>query len=119
MYSKPFFFMHALLGSASATYLYASSYSGVVTTLKWTKSGLETVSTTKECGGSPSWLTLDSASGLLHCNDEAWSTPQGSISTFKTAKNGSLELLGKESTLAGGVSAAFYGKDKSGLAVAY
>ncbi|CAH0015418.1 unnamed protein product [Clonostachys rhizophaga] len=117
MHSKSFMLSQLLLGQAYATYLYTSSYSGVVRTLQWTESGLETISSTTECGGSASWLTL--ADDLLYCTDEAWSTPEGSVSTFKTLADGSLELLGKKSTRQGAVSAVVYGKDDSGLALAY
>uniref|UniRef100_A0A8H7TVL7 6-phosphogluconolactonase n=1 Tax=Bionectria ochroleuca TaxID=29856 RepID=A0A8H7TVL7_BIOOC len=117
MHSKSFMLSQLLLGQAYATYLYTSSYSGVVSTLQWTESGLETISSTTECGGSASWLTL--ADDLLYCTDEAWSTPEGSVSTFKTLADGSLELLGKKSTRQGAVSAVVYGKDDSGLALAY
>ncbi|VUC25327.1 unnamed protein product [Clonostachys rosea] len=117
MHSKSFMLSQLLLGQAYATYLYTASYAGVVSTLRWTESGLETVFSTTECGGSASWLTL--AGDLLYCTDEAWSTPEGSVSTFKTLADGSLELLGKSSTRQGAVSAVVYGKDDSGLALAY
>lgn len=110
-------------GQASATYLYVSSYSGIVTTLELAQASngttLKTISSNNECGSSPSWLQLTSE-GVLYCTDEGFATwPNGTISTYSTNDDGSIELLGAQETLAGAVSTVLYGKDDNGLALAY
>lgn len=109
-------------GQASATYLYVSSYSGVVSTLNLTQSAdgatLDVIATSEECGSSPSWLTLDGST--LYCADEGFATwPNGTLVTYTTNDDGSLEFLDSEQTFVGGVSSVPYGKEGNGLAVAY
>ena len=110
-------------GQASATYLYVSSYSGVITTLKLNGSGsettLEAVSSNDECGGSASWLTLDPSDGVVYCTDEAWAGPPGAITSFATHEDGSLSVLDTQETFVGGVSVVQYGDNANGLGVAY
>ena len=120
MLSKTSVSLLMLGGQASATYLYVSSYKGVITTLNLTDSTLTEVATNDGCGSSPSWLTLSSPDGVLYCNDEGFATwPTGHIATFATNDDGSLDLLSSVETLVGGVNNLPYGPEGSGLAVAY
>jgi hypothetical protein len=109
---------------ADATLLYVSSYIGTVTTLNLTLgadgvgSSLTTLSTTNGCAPSPSWLTLDRANGVLYCSDEGLSTPNSTLSSFKTGADGKLTQLGKVETINGPVSSVIYGEGGRGLALA-
>ncbi|CRG86293.1 hypothetical protein PISL3812_03298 [Talaromyces islandicus] len=103
----------SLLGNAAlATRLYAASYAGSVTSLALTKTGktyeLSTLSKTTACGSSPSWLMLDSENSILYCLDEGITTPNGSITTFKTSQNGTLTTIQHLETLTGPVMSAMY-----------
>jgi len=121
---------------ASATFLYAASYSGDVTTLNLTlaestpsrarcngatkppaNGTLVEVSSTNGCAGSPAWLELDYDNALLYCSDEGLTKATGSMSSFRTTDDGELILLNKINTKQGPVSSVLYGK--GGLAVAH
>lgn len=120
MFSRSAASLLVLGGQASATYLYVSSYTGIITTLNLTGSTLTEVATNDECGSSPSWLTLTSPEGILYCNDEGFATwPTGHIASFTTHDDGSLEFLDSQETLVGGVSSLLYGPNNNGLALAY
>lgn len=111
--------------SSTNAFLYVASYGGSVTTLKMTRGAdslrLRPVATTEGCAGSPSWLTLDAANRVLYCTDEGLSStvPDGSLSSFRTIRDGSLVRLGRVRTVLGPVSAAVYGKEGNGIAVAH
>ncbi len=119
-------FTLALPSVSSATLLYVTSYSGTLTTLNLTTSAtsngthstLEQVTVSNGCSGNTSWLTLDSANGILYCLDEGFDKPNGTLVSFKTSKNGTLTQLSKVPTIGGPVSAVIYGNNGSGLAVA-
>jgi len=105
---------------AATTNLYVASYSGNVSTLALTDSGLDFSSTTSFCGPSPSWLTWDSFNRLLYCTDEGLNQPEGSVSSFKAADDGQLAGLGHQTTIPGPVSAVKFGTSfYRGLAVAH
>ncbi len=114
----------ALSGASSATILYATSYSGTLTSLNLTQQAnsshatLESIAVTTACSGDTSWLTLDSKTGVLYCLDESWGNPNGTLVAFKTSKTGVLTQLSKTKTLVGPVSAVVYGNNGSGLAIA-
>ncbi|KAF6840847.1 extracellular aldonolactonase [Colletotrichum plurivorum] len=110
---------------AAAAILYASSYSGAITTLNLTLSGdnatqstLQTLSSSNGCAPSPSWLTLDKPSSKLYCTDEGLTTDHGTVSSFTTGPDGKLEQLAKVDTISGPVSAVLFGEGGKGLAVA-
>ncbi|OAA47629.1 Lactonase, 7-bladed beta propeller [Metarhizium rileyi] len=109
--------------AAAPDMLYVSSYSGKITTLVpgvlEKGVGLSKVSSTDECGASPSWLTLNRANSTLFCINEDLASGKGSISSFKTSAKGSLTSLGKTDTTGSPVSGVLYGPGKSGLAVAH
>lgn len=64
-------------------------------------------------------MTLDYAKSALFCIDEGLNSDKGSLSSFKTNKDGSLKKLNKVSTLSGPVSGVLYGKGNGGLAIAH
>ncbi|KAK1477180.1 hypothetical protein CCUS01_04998 [Colletotrichum cuscutae] len=114
-----------LSSPAAATLLYASSYSGAVTTLNLTLSGanatqstLQSLSSSNGCAPSPSWLQLDKANARLFCTDEGLTTNVGTVSSFKTGADGVLEQLAKTETISGPVSAVVFGEKGQGLAIA-
>ncbi|KAG0154647.1 hypothetical protein PDIDSM_215 [Penicillium digitatum] len=102
-----------LFGAASvATKIYAASYSGTVTTLSPQKSNgsyeLSIVAQTKDCGISPSWLTLDADHNLMLCLNEAIGGSNGSLTSFRVNPNGSLTTLDVLETITGPVMSAIY-----------
>lgn len=113
---------HPLLLSlplASATNLFVSSYSGVITTLSLTSSNLTSknnsllyhltpISNNTGCSPSPSWLTLDSSTQTLYCLDEGLTTPNGSLSSYTIGPSGSLTQLHRAATISGPVSGVIY-----------
>lgn len=110
---------------AAAAILYASSYSGTITTLNLTLSGgkgtqstLQSLSTSNGCAPSASWLALDRPNAKLYCTDEGLTTDHGTVSSFTTGPDGKLEQLSKVETISGPVSAVLFGEKGSGLAVA-
>ncbi|KAL0933092.1 extracellular aldonolactonase [Colletotrichum truncatum] len=110
---------------AAASILFASSYSGDITTLNLTLSGenatqstLQALSSSNGCGPSPSWLTLDKSNSRLYCTDEGLTTDHGSVSSFTTGPDGKLEQLAKVNTTVGPVSAVLFGEKNNGLAIA-
>ncbi|KAL0769424.1 hypothetical protein CaCOL14_008732 [Colletotrichum acutatum] len=114
-----------LSSPAAATLLYASSYSGAITTLNLTLSGtnatqstLRSLSSSNGCAPSPSWLQLDKANARLFCTDEGLTTNVGTVSSFKTDADGVLEQLAKTETISGPVSAVVFGEKGQGLAIA-
>ncbi|OLN97634.1 putative 6-phosphogluconolactonase-like protein 1 [Colletotrichum chlorophyti] len=114
-----------LTSPAAATLLYTSSYSGSITTLNLTLSGtngtqstLRAISSSNGCAPSPSWLTLDQPNSRLYCTDEGLTTNHGSVSSFKTGLDGTLEQLAKIDTISGPVSAVIFGNKGQGLAIA-
>ncbi|TGJ78832.1 hypothetical protein E0Z10_g9937 [Xylaria hypoxylon] len=111
----------SLVGSASATLLYVTSYAGTVTTLDLVEGAtteLETVASTTACGANPSWLALDYSKSFVYCLDEAWGQPTGAVTSFYTHANGSLVPLAKADLVAGPVSIAEFGVGGHGLAIA-
>ena len=93
---------HDMLSSATAIHaaptatplLYVAAYSGTVQTLRLdvadAKNPLEAVTTSRECGVQPSWLTLDKDKNKLYCVDE-----QGaSLTVFEPDNAGTLKKVG-------------------------
>ncbi|KAJ0418462.1 Lactonase, 7-bladed beta-propeller-domain-containing protein [Aspergillus carlsbadensis] len=92
--------------------LYAASYAGNVTSLSLSECGevyqLRPLSSTNECGTSPSWLMLDEPNNILHCLDEGIGSPNASLTSFKVHSDGSFEKVKQLQTLGGPVASAFY-----------
>ncbi|KAI2470968.1 putative isomerase YbhE [Annulohypoxylon bovei var. microspora] len=118
-----------LVGSASATLLYVSSYAGTVTTLRLTlpdddcvdgtAATLATISNSTGCGPSPSWLTLDYSKNILFCLDEGLTDPYGGVASFSTNDDGTLTTLNRIEVIQGPVSIAEFGVGGHGLAIAH
>ncbi|GAB7359571.1 hypothetical protein MBLNU230_g6758t1 [Neophaeotheca triangularis] len=112
----------SLAGTAAATNLFVSSYSGIVTSLSLTASNdtyrLNSTSESPECGPSPSWLTIDSNRGLLFCLNEGLTTPNGSLSSFTINADGSLDHVQNTTTISGPVSGQIYGAAAGRRAIA-
>lgn len=101
-----------LVGQSAAQSLYAASYAGFVYSLSLGKAngtlGLDTRSQSRECGISPSWLMLDGAHNILYCLNEAIGASNGSITSFNTHGNGSLDAVDTLTVPAGPVMSAMY-----------
>ncbi|EPE32514.1 Nitrous oxide reductase, N-terminal [Glarea lozoyensis ATCC 20868] len=107
---------------AECTVLHVASYSGNVTTfdLKRNDKGIYSLATLGVTNGSApqaSWLELDAKKKTVYGLDEAWSTPNGTITVYSNKKN-VLEISKKYTTLAGAVSTIVYNGGKA-LAVAH
>ncbi|KAF2433052.1 extracellular aldonolactonase [Tothia fuscella] len=94
----PFSFAFTLLRlAAAATNLYVSSYDGNVTSLSLNIAGsdynLSLISRYQQCGPSPSWLTWDRENRSLYCLDEGFTTPNGSITSYRADKSGKLTMI--------------------------
>ncbi|TPX07321.1 uncharacterized protein E0L32_010743 [Thyridium curvatum] len=114
--------------SAMDSYLlYATSYSGIVHTLNLTlpapgcngAASLRAVATTDQCGGKPSWLTFNHDNSLMYCTNQGFGTPNGSLTSFQTSKDGSLTPLSQVVTPYGAVHASIYGDGGKGMVVAH
>ncbi|KAK2753451.1 hypothetical protein FQN54_007841 [Arachnomyces sp. PD_36] len=113
--SQKLIYLLAGLTAANAANLYVSHTGGNVTTLSLTSSDdetytLETASSLKTCGGSPSWLTLDQASGTLYCTDET--LPKGSLTALETSPEGILTEVVNVPSVGGGVHNVLYQENK-------
>lgn len=88
-----------------AATLFAAQSSGDLSTLALTRQGksynLSVTSNSRECGGNPSWLNIDSSQRILYCLDRGQSNAtKGSLNSFRIGAHG---VLGKIDT----VNAAF------------
>jgi 6-phosphogluconolactonase (cycloisomerase 2 family) len=105
--------------------LYVSSYDGNVTSLGWKSVGSQAVLTAnfinRDCGPSPSWLTLDQSTRTLYCLNEGNPTPdQGSITSFKAYGSGWLIKTVEIVTPPAPVNLVQYGDSgRSAIAVAH
>ncbi|CAG7971669.1 unnamed protein product [Penicillium salamii] len=99
-------------GQSAAQTLYTASYAGSVYSLGLGKANgtlaLSTQSQSTECGASPSWLMLDGANEILYCLNEAIGASNGSITSFNTHGNGSLDVIHNLTVPAGPVMSAMY-----------
>lgn len=106
----------ALATTLSATRLYVSSYTGIISTLDLTEThagayNLELLTSTTGCSSNATWLHLDVKHHNLYCLDEGLinATTPGSLTSFKIdPKSGSLEQIQKNTTVAAPVHAAIY-----------
>ncbi|KAI9655767.1 MAG: hypothetical protein M1821_005202 [Bathelium mastoideum] len=106
----------------SATNLYVASYAGNITTLHLTAQDgsyqLQTAYENAGCAPNPSWLNLDQPRGYLYCQDEGLTVPNGTLSSFSVAQDGSLSLLDKTNTISGPVNSVIYGPRNGVRAIA-
>lgn len=103
----------ALVASASATKLYVSSYTGIITTLDLTQTNgayhLAQLETNNACQANASWLHLDAANHNLYCVDEGMTSLNGSLNSFKLdPQTGALSLVNRTVTLPAPVHSNLY-----------
>ncbi|KAK0745182.1 Lactonase, 7-bladed beta-propeller-domain-containing protein [Apiosordaria backusii] len=83
---------------------------GGVTTFKLGNKGLEQVGELSTiCGTNPSWQTLV-GEDQYYCINENWDTGNGTFTSAKINKDGTLAFLGNSSTPGGPVHIALYGE---------
>ena len=115
--------LYCIVSPVAASLLFATHYSGTVSTLSLKKHG-SSYSLTKSasmtsCGAMPSWLTLDKKFGYLYCSDES-ATPNGTLWAYSVSKSGKLTKVANVKTIAGGVNSVIFGtKSKHYLAIAH
>ncbi|KAF1927891.1 putative isomerase YbhE [Didymella exigua CBS 183.55] len=108
----PFLFSLLPLLTNAAT-LFAAQSSGHLTTLSLTRHGksynLSATSTTREAGGNPSWLNIDTKQRLLYCLDRGQSNAtKGSLNSFNIGSNGVLEKIASVDAPFSGVAAEYF-----------
>jgi 6-phosphogluconolactonase (cycloisomerase 2 family) len=96
-----------------AATLFAAQSNGHLTTLSLTRHGksysLTATFTTRDAGGNPSWLNIDSKQRLLYCLDRGQSNAtRGSLNSFRIGKNGVLEKIASVDAPFSGVAAAYF-----------
>lgn len=101
-----------LPGNVLGSNLLVSHFSGSVYSLSLTTNNgtgtLAITSTLRAGGRTPSWLTLDSATGNLYVTDEAqYGSPV--LTTLKVNNDNSLQLVNTAPTSGGGVHSSLYG----------
>ena len=99
-----------LAASVAAENLYATDYSGFLYSIDLNSTSGFSLTKTQQlqaCGMMPSWLEFDGSTRTLYCVDEA--SPNGTLSTFAAAENGTLTQLANVETIGGGVDSVIYG----------
>lgn len=108
-----------LAAPASAEIIFATSYNDrAVTALNLTGPALSVIHKKTDCGSEPTWLTLDSAKGILYCLNEGWGG-SSSITSYMTNEAGGLETLHVLPILKSPVASTLFGEGNSKLAVAH
>jgi 6-phosphogluconolactonase (cycloisomerase 2 family) len=103
----------ALVATASATKLYVSSYTGIITTLNLTKTNgaynLAQLETNNACQPNASWLHLDAKNHNLYCVDEGMTSLNGTLNSFKLDPlTGALSLINRTTALPAPVHSTLY-----------
>lgn len=103
-----------LLAPSTATNLYVAMSDGVLSTLNlvFTESSysLTNTSSTLDCAGNPSWLTLDSDARILYCLDRGKTDAlNGSINSFEIGNQGNLSRLHRVDAPLSGVYSEIFG----------
>ncbi|XPS99790.1 hypothetical protein M3J09_008960 [Ascochyta lentis] len=93
--------------------LFAAQSNGDLSTLSLSRHGesynLSVTSTTREGGGNPSWLNIDSAQRLLYCLDRGQSNAtKGSLNSFKIGEKGVLNRIDRVDAPFSGVAAEYF-----------
>ncbi|TVY47663.1 putative 6-phosphogluconolactonase [Lachnellula occidentalis] len=112
-----------LVASSVAVNLYVSSYVGNITTLSLCQDAngnysLTAISANNGSSPSPTWLEKDKYNGIIYGLDEGLTTPNGSITAYKTSASGELTQIDQHVTLGGPVSSIVYNGGK-GIALAH
>lgn len=115
--------------SITAQTLYATHYSGNVYTLALNANKTDndpskslTISSAQDtCGDLPSWLTLDSGTGVLYCSDETGNATTPASLTALSAAQGKLEEIVQVPDVGSGVNSVVYHDEQESqfLAVAH
>lgn len=97
----------------NAVNIFAAQSNGLLTTLSLTRNGkaytFTAKSTTRDAGGNPSWLNIDSKQRLLYCLDRGQSNAtKGSLSSFRIGENGVLEKIASVDAPFSGVAASHF-----------
>ncbi|UPX18820.1 uncharacterized protein EKO05_0009109 [Ascochyta rabiei] len=107
------------------TILFAAQSNGDLSTLSLSQHedsyNLSVTSTTRECGGNPSWLNIDSAQRLLYCLDRGQSNAtKGSLNLFRIGEKGLLSSIDRVDAPFSGVAAEYFdvGEGKRGYVTA-
>ncbi|KAH6614042.1 Lactonase, 7-bladed beta-propeller-domain-containing protein [Boeremia exigua] len=106
-------FVSLLPSLTQAATLFAAQSSGDLSTLALTRSGgsysLSVTSTTRECGGNPSWLSLDTPQRLVYCLDRGVSSAtKGSLNSFRIGEGGALSKIDSADAPFSGVAAEYF-----------
>ncbi|KFY00867.1 hypothetical protein O988_03071 [Pseudogymnoascus sp. VKM F-3808] len=100
-----------LLGLAPAnalgSILYATHYAGTLSVLSLTDDSLTVVSSEKNCGPQPSWVTFDSANQVLYCVNEL--NQGGTLNAFDVDAEGALTAVATANLPGNPVYSALYG----------
>ena len=108
--------------TASATKIFISDYSGLITSLSLTEQGgnysATKIFTNTHCAPNPSWLTIDADRGLLYCMNEGLQSLNGSLSSFTINSDGSLTHIKNATTISGPVNGVIYGNAAGQRAIA-
>ncbi|KAJ4986292.1 6-phosphogluconolactonase-like protein 2 [Stagonosporopsis vannaccii] len=96
-----------------AATLFAAQSSGDLSTLALTRQSksynLSVTSTSRECGGNPSWLNLDSPQRILYCLDRGQSNAtKGSLNSFRIGAQGVLSKIDGVEAPFSGVAAEYF-----------
>ena len=96
----------------NAAIIFAAQSNGDLSTLALTRRGssynLSVTSTTKECGGNPSWLNIDRKQRLLYCLDRGQSNAtKGSLNSFRIGERGVLNKIDSVDAPFSGVAAEY------------
>lgn len=123
-----YFIMHfsprnLLVNGTITANLFVSSYVGTISTLQLSRTSegvysLNAIAVNNDTLDNPSWLHKDPHNGVLYCLNEGLSVPNGSISSYKVAADGTLSLLGNGPTISGPVSSILFNGGKA-LAAAH
>lgn len=108
-----------------AASLFAAQSNGDLSTLSLTRHAnlynLSVTSTTREGGGNPSWLNIDSAERLLYCLDRGQgNVTKGSLNSFRIGEKGVLSRIDRVDAPFSGVAAEYFdaGEDRRGYVTA-
>lgn len=115
-FQKTSLFVCSLPILTQAATLFAAQSSGDLSTLALTRQGdsynLSVTSTSRECGGNPSWLNLDSPQRLLYCLDRGQSNvTKGSLNSFRIGARGVLSKIDSVDAPFSGVAAEYFELD--------
>ncbi|KFY35508.1 hypothetical protein V494_05846 [Pseudogymnoascus sp. VKM F-4513 (FW-928)] len=107
MHSNSLLLLGLAPANALGAILYATHYTGTLSVLSLSDSSLTVVSSEKNCGASPSWVTFDAANQVLYCIDEL--NQGGAVNAFDVAADGALTATASAKLLGNPVHSSLYG----------